>query len=974
MHLFKQKWQHRNPEVRRQAIKALGSDETEILGQIAREDESPELRRLALRRLDDLDLLHQLSEEEGDAEICQFAQSCLSELLAGTRETSPALNVCMEFLSRHPEKRLLEFVALNGVDTELRRFAQDRITEETILRNFAVRDAVLANRQAALERITDISILEAVIRQTRRHDKQIHRQSQARLDAIREAQERPARIRAECEHICTALEAMTSGDNWQEALDKLQPLVDRWQAIADEAGAEFLTRYQQAHGAVMQASAAFRQAREAEQREWAAIQARRQALLEKVAQRKAQLPDDQVLSEDAETEYSAELESWRTAWDQAGELPASQALPLEEQFSQDINAIRQHLDASRRERRMQQDMDSLLAEAEKILNSKRLVTEREIKSLEKRRKQKHWPTESPRLAKGLQRFKDIDKQLRQRLIQQRQQRTAKLEKLPDMLDQLEDLLKKKTIKEATPLHDSIQSSINHLKTLGVTDRELGRYTRRLHALTPQVRELQSWRSWGGDEARERLCKEIESLIGSDINPADLAAEIRRLRSEWDQLHSDGSAAVKILRKRFDKAAREAYKPCEIFFKQQAAERSSHLQVKHALLERLQAYLDEVDWSHVDWKAAVKFQRQLTSDWRRAGPVDRRKNREIEAEYQERIAVLDEHLARERERNLAQRKALIERVRGLIENENINNAIEECKQLQSQWQTTVAGKRKLENTLWQEFREACDAVFERRKQQQHAHHEQEKQNKAQKQQLCAQVEELARSTMADLADAERRMHKLVEQWNETGPVAKHDSQALEKHFTKAMNAFQAHAAALHEQAAQEQLALLRKKARYCTAAEQLLEHADPAEIDSMLEELDNKWNETASLKDVTTEQAIHQRYQKLRNALIAGNEQRDRLLNELRANLDHRKALCLRMEILCGAESPAEEQQARMEFQANRLAEAIGHGVDDPVGKMADLEREWYLSAGAPPDQEKGLQTRFDKARKTATQPVKDSHR
>jgi len=965
MRLFKQKWQHRDPEVRRQAIKALRSDETEILGQIAREDESHDIRRLALRRLDDLDLLYRLSGEDGDAEICQFAQSCLSELLAGTRKTSPALNVRMGFLSRHPETSLLEFVSLNGVETELRRSTQDRITEQTMLRNIAVKDAVLANRQAALERITDTSILEAVIRQTHKHDKQIHRQSQAHLDAIREAQERPARIKAECEQICTDLETMAQGEKWQEALDKLQPLVDRWQTIADEAGAEFITRYELAHGIVMKESAAFRQAREAEQREWAAIEARRQALLVEVAQRKAQLPDDQTLSEDAETKYSAELESWQTAWSQAGELPASQAQPLEEQFSQDTNAIRRQLEASSRNRRLQQELGSLLDEAEKILGSKRPVTEQEIKSLEKRRKQRDWPTDSDHLNKVLHRFKDIDKQLRKRLNHQREQRTAELERLPGMLEQLDELLKKKTIKEAVPLHDRIHSSINHLKTLGITDKELGRYTRRLHTLTPQVRELQSWRSWGGDEALERLCNEIESLIGSEIKPADLATEIRRLRSEWDQLRSDGSAAVKTLRKRFDKAAREAYKPCEIFFKQQATERSSHLQVKHALLERLEAYLAEVDWSHIDWKAAVKFQRQLTNDWRQAGPVDRRKNKEIEAKYHDAIAVLDEHLARERERNLAQRKALIERVRGLVDNENINNAIDECKQLQRQWQVTVAGKRQLENTLWQDFREACDAVFARRKQQQHAHHELEKQNKAQKQQLCVQVEELTRSTMADLADAERQIHKLVDQWKETGPVAKRDNQALEKRFEKAQDKFHAHAAALHEEATQAQLTLLRKKAGYCMEGEQLLENPDPTVVGSMLEDLDNKWNETPSLKDTATEQTIQQRYQKLRNALMADDEQRDRLLNELQANLDHRNELCLRMEILCGAESPAEEQQARMKFQANRLAEAIGHGVDDPVGKMADLEREWYLSAGAPPSQEKGIQKRFEKARKTA---------
>lgn len=283
MHFFKHKWQHRDPVIRRQAIKELDSAETGILCQIAREDESPDIRRLALRRLVDLDLLQQLSNEDGDSQTCLLAQSCLSELLAGTRKTSPDLSVRMDFIARHPETVLLEFVALNGVETELRRAAQDRITEQTMLRNFAVNDAVLANRLAALERITDTSILETVIHQIHKHDKQIHRQSQARLDAIREAQERPARIKAECEQICTALETMTHEDKWQEALDKLPSLVDRWQAIADEAGPEFLTRYELAHAAVMKASAAFREARETEQREWAATQARRQALLAEIA-------------------------------------------------------------------------------------------------------------------------------------------------------------------------------------------------------------------------------------------------------------------------------------------------------------------------------------------------------------------------------------------------------------------------------------------------------------------------------------------------------------------------------------------------------------------------------------------------------------------------------------------------------------------------------------------------------------------
>ena len=179
-------------------------------------------------------------------------------------------------------------------------------------------------------------------------------------------------------------------------------------------------------------------------------------------------------------------------------------------------------------------------------------------------------------------------------------------------------------------------------------------------------------------------------------------------------------------------------------------------------------------------------------------------------------------------------------------------------------------------------------------------------------------------------------------------------------------------ALHEEAAQAQLDLLQKKAGYCMEAEQLLEHPDPTVAQSLIEDLDKSWTDTPPLIDSATEQTIQQRYQKAKNALMEAGEQRDRLLSELQANLDHRKELCLRMEILTGIESPPEEQQARMTYQANRLAEAIGQGVDDPVGNMADLKLEWCLSGAAPASQEKRLQVRFEKARKAAGQSGQDT--
>ena len=958
---FKPKWQHSDPEVRREAVQALTSADVDILSRIALEDEAPAVRRQALSQLGDLDSVHRASADDNDRDIRQFARTRLLELLAGARKKSPVLDVRVDFLSRHRDRELLEFVALNGIEPEFRKSAQDSITREAVLHDIAIQDALLANRLAALERITEPSLLEAIMLQARKRDKQVYRQSRLRLDAIREMQARPARIKAECEQICIALAAMGQGDNWQAELQALQGLEGRWQVIKDEAEISCQARYKLSHEAFTQAAAAYREAREAEQRQWAVILSSRETLLAQMAQRQAQLLDTQELSAEAEAEYKAELQSWQAAWKEAGDLPASQAQPSDAQFTQHTSTIHQRLEVLQRTRQMEQVLQSLLDEAGQLLGSQRPVPEQEVKSLEKRWKEQHWPADSRRLADGLQRLEGVNKQLRKRLSHQQEQRRLELERLPGMLDQLDALLKQQTLKEAGPLHDRIHSSINHLLALGVSREQLGTYTHKLHSMTPQVQELKSWRSWGTDKARQSMCAEMEALIGSAMNPSDLATGIRRLRGEWNQLRSDGGVGFRTLRKRFDKAASEAYKPCEIYFKQQQAQRNSNLEVKHGLLQQLETFLTAADWSHMDWKAAVKFHRQISNDWRRAGPVDRRKSKEVESNYRHQMELLNEHLSMERQRNLGQRNTLIERARELLDLEDINKAIDECKQLQTRWQVTVPGTRQQENALWKTFRAACDAVFLRRKKHQDARHETEKHNKANKQQLCEQLEGLTKSRMAELDDAVRQCHRISGEWQASGPVAKRNSQSLDKRFEKARQAFHAHAEVLREADVQSQLEQLQRKAAYCMEAEQLLEHLDPAVARASLDVLEKCMTEMLPLQDAATELVIQTRYEKAKRALLEGGEQRDQLVSELRANLTHRQELCLRMEILAGVESPPEVQQVRLEFQVNRLAEAIGQGSGDKVGKMGEIRREWYLSGGAPANLEKILQGRFEKA-------------
>jgi hypothetical protein len=530
-----------------------------------------------------------------------------------------------------------------------------------------------------------------------------------------------------------------------------------------------------------------------------------------------------------------------------------------------------------------------------------------------------------------------------------------------MLTELESLLQQQTLKEAVPLHDRIQSSIKRLLALGVGKEQLADATRKLHRLTPKLMELRSWCAWSTDEARQRLCEEMESLIGREMKPAVLAGEIRRLRSEWKQLPASGAAGVRSLHKRFDKAAREAYKPCELFFKQQGEERARNLERKQALLQRLEDFLSSAEWSHMDWHAAVTFNRKLGNDWRRAGPVDRRKSREIESRYREALRTLNDYLSTERERNVSVRKALIERVRELHNSEDINRAIDECKRLQARWQVTVPARRQQENRLWQDFRAACDAVFSRRRQQQVARHEREQQNRALRQQLCEQLEGLANVTLPDRDDAMREQHRILDAWKASGPVSKRDGPGLDKRFEIAQHAFQARVDALCAQLAQAQLQQLQRKAGVCSELEHLLEHTDTAAARARLASLQQQWTDLPPLNDAATEQAMQDRFVQARDALLAGGAQRDRLFRELCANLEYRGDLCLRMEILAGLDSPPEAQQARMALQVRRLAEALGQGAGEVLDDRVEIQREWYLKGAAPAAGEQALQQRFEKA-------------
>ena len=89
----RQKWQSKNPEVRKKAIAELPNSEQAIIYEIAMNDVDESIRVLAAARLNDLDLLQTIIMKGTNSQVKDAAQLKLFQLLSGLKHPVPEYTI-----------------------------------------------------------------------------------------------------------------------------------------------------------------------------------------------------------------------------------------------------------------------------------------------------------------------------------------------------------------------------------------------------------------------------------------------------------------------------------------------------------------------------------------------------------------------------------------------------------------------------------------------------------------------------------------------------------------------------------------------------------------------------------------------------------------------------------------------------------------------------------------------------------------
>jgi len=839
--LFKPRWRHSDPEVRLNAIRKLSPNRPEqarILRQLALHDSSSQVRVGAVSRLSDTDSLLDVLSNSTDPEVREQAGLRVSECLQ--ENGSDGLS---ELLRRLDDEDARTQIILNVSNEQLQQSALNCIDDEAVLMQVALHARLATMRREAAERVERADLLENLQRLSRGRDKTVHRISRNKLNRLREQARLEAEQSRRRDELLQQLEQLAKGPDLQFLQVRTQALTQEWAQLPpadDERRSRYEHWLEQVNARLQAAARAEQQERERQQQQQQDRQSAH-TLLQQLTEFSQQ---DPIPSE--------QLDSLQQQWDSLTRRTDLEPQQLE-QWRHLSQQIRDHLAA---EERLQQQS----AQIQTLLEQQGRVSEQQLRQARQLIRSIHWPDTCPRPAL-LQSLQQQIEHWQQAIRQQNEQSTRQEDQLQQQLQTLEQKLEEGEIATAESLHAEIAK---HFEPSAAPFEGL---EPRYRQLTAKLAELRDWQGFAASSKKEELCQQMEALIGADLQPQALADRIRELQQEWKQIdHTDPIHSQKLW-KRFHEAGEQAYAPCQAWFSAQRQKREHNLQQRREICQQLSQFIHGVDWDQADWHAVEAISRTAREEWRQFSPVDRAPGRPVQQEFNGLLRELDNRIKAHRQACADRKEEIIARATALAQSEDIQAAAEEAKRLQQEWKATGATFRSRERGLWQAFREQCDLIFNRLKQERQARN--------------AQKTPATQDTLLSGASL----------------------QALER------------LAILAEQAEEE----LAETGRSDTLSQLLTEAVtgpSPGQY----------WRER-----------IGHRLEAIR-LISAGTRS---IEEQLALSEPQARELCIRLEILLGQPTPEEDELQRMEYQMERLGEALAEQEDTPSeAALQALELEW----------------------------------
>jgi len=742
------RWKHADPGVRSAAVYELGPEEADALLALAREDADSRVRRAAVGRLSEVDVLGEIARTDPDEDVRSEAIRGLAGLAAETKEPDRASEVVRQLLmlgrvkevvvvARENTNPLVRGAVVDLIDDSkslgsVSRHAQDgstrlralaRLTDPEEILNVALKGEHTDSAVSALERIQDPAALSAIAQRGR--NKVAARRARTKLRVTEEAaqpsHDAPVRMTAADKSRGTELlhqaEALVATSDPDEASASLAAVRLAWAEFqADVEVDEPIARQFDA------ASDAVREAIDERRREAAAERERQMALQREQADRLAIVLEIEELSGPGAADRIAEL---RVRWDGLPPMPSEYAASLTRRFQDASRAFE-----DRERRRLLAEaavgrLETLATELEQLLASEQPVEDVVARWRGLRRDADVLREHASANLVAAERLERAVAALEQKEVEYQQARSRQeqenLRRMQQFCRQVEALATAEplTLKAGDRAMREIRATLEDRAPLpSKRDRQeiQARLEEARAKLAPRIQELRDadeWQRWANLQVQEEICREMETLKG-EANLEVAGRRMRELQARWKQVALAPRAQGEAMWRRFKIAQDEVYARTSAFFAAQNEERAGNLVRKQALCERVEALAGSTDWV----KTASEIQ-TLQAEWKTIGPVARGHEKAVWERFRR---ACDQFFTRRQEdlkhrkeewsANLARKEALCVAAEEVADSTDWDQSAATLKQLQAEWKKIGPVRKSKSEAIWQRFRAACDRFFDR----------------------------------------------------------------------------------------------------------------------------------------------------------------------------------------------------------------------------------------------------------------------
>ena len=742
------RWKHADPGVRSAAVYELGPEEADALLALAREDADSRVRRAAVGRLSEVDVLGEIARTDPDEDVRSEAIRGLAGLAAETKEPDRASEVVRQLLmlgrvkevvvvARENTNPLVRGAVVDLIDDSkslgsVSRHAQDgstrlralaRLTDPEEILNVALKGEHTDSAVSALERIQDPAALSAIAQRGR--NKVAARRARTKLRVTEEAaqpsHDAPVRMTAADKSRGTELlhqaEALVATSDPDEASASLAAVRLAWAEFqADVEVDEPIARQFDA------ASDAVREAIDERRREAAAERERQMALQREQADRLAIVLEIEELSGPGAADRIAEL---RVRWDGLPPMPSEYAASLTRRFQDASRAFE-----DRERRRLLAEaavgrLETIATELEQLVASEQPVEDVVARWRGLRRDADVLREHASANLVAAERLERAVAALEQKEVEYQQARSRQeqenLRRMQQFCRQVEALATAEplTLKAGDRAMREIRATLEDRAPLpSKRDRQeiQARLEEARAKLAPRIQELRDadeWQRWANLQVQEEICREMETLKG-EANLEVAGRRMRELQARWKQVALAPRAQGEAMWRRFKIAQDEVYARTSAFFAAQNEERAGNLVRKQALCERVEALAGSTDWV----KTASEIQ-TLQAEWKTIGPVARGHEKAVWERFRR---ACDQFFTRRQEdlkhrkeewsANLARKEALCVAAEEVADSTDWDQSAATLKQLQAEWKKIGPVRKSKSEAIWQRFRAACDRFFDR----------------------------------------------------------------------------------------------------------------------------------------------------------------------------------------------------------------------------------------------------------------------